>query len=446
VLDTARADFFSCYGHEKITTPNIDAIAKEGIRYDAAFSTCFWTFPSHASLMTGLYPTEAGATSETQFLPNEVTTLAEQLRDAGYHTAGMVRNPWLSVERGFHQGFLDYHELWRNDDGQQGQNPGEQEAVDKTVAWIEKRSKEEGPFFLFANLNIAHLPYSPPEEFRKRFLAPDRSPERVTQLMELISGWEHLAGASPLSDADLQILEELYQADIAFTDALAAQLLDALRGQNVLDETVVIITSDHGENIGDHGMIDHIFSMFDTTVRIPLIIRYPARFPRGEVCGDLVSIIDVVPTVLELCGVLRRDVDARALEYSLCNPLRQKRAAIFAENDRPVNGLRLLNRHFPDFKTHHLDHRMRMMRTERYKLIVNVMADTRLYDVSEDPAETLDLSKQEKKVRRKLHASMKAWNSQMKKRETKQTFESHDAESLDKLRELGYLGGSGKDG
>ncbi|MFH2001735.1 MAG: sulfatase [Planctomycetota bacterium] len=440
VLDTSRADYFSCYGHEKRTTPHIDALAAEGMRYEAAFSTCFWTFPSHASLLTGLYPTEAGATSETLFLSNEVSTLAEQLRDAGYHTGAIVRNPWLSVERGFHQGFVDYHEAWRNDDGLHGQDAGERAAAEKAVAWLHARRREEKPFFLFVNLNIAHLPYAPPEEVRSRFLASERPQARVDELMQLTGGWEHLAGESPLDDMDLQILKELYEADIACADLLASLLFDALKDQGLLDETVVIVTSDHGENIGEHGMIDHVFSLFDTTVRVPLIIRYPSRFPRGGVCGDLVSLIDVAPTVLDLCGALQPGEDTEPLRFSLCNAKREKRSAIFAENDRPLNGIELLNRHFPRFDTHALDHRMRMVRTARYKLIVHVMADMQLFDLAADPSETRDRSKEEKKARRNLYASVKAWTSQMKQRDPAQPFESRDSENLQKLRELGYMG------
>lgn len=443
VLDTARADFFSCYGHPRTTSPHIDALAAEGVRYDSAFATCFWTFPSHASLLTGLYPTEAGATSETLFLPKEVTTLAERLGEAGYYTGAFVRNPWLSVERGFHQGFDDFVEAWRGDEDLQNQAVGERIAVDRTIEWIDSRAGKDDPFFLFVNLNMPHLPYAPPKEYRDRFLSPDWPLPRLQEMTELTGGWEHLAGASPLDESDLAMLRELYEGDIAFTDELSSRLFNAFREKGILDDTVVIVTSDHGENIGEHGMIDHVFSMYDTTVRVPLILRYPPRFPKSEVCNDLVSLIDVMPTILELCDAVDPKEDALRFQYSLCNADREIRPAIFAENDRPENGLQLLRRHFPNFDTGHLNCRTRMVRTGQYKLINNVLSYMELFDLIKDPGEENDISKERKELRRRLTSTVKGWNSNMKKRAATRTFESRDAESLEKLRGLGYLGAPG---
>ena len=117
VLDTTRADYFSCYGHPKQTTPNIDKLAAGGIRFNHAFATDFWTLPSHASLFTGLYPTEAEATTITNQLPEHNLTLAERLHDAAYRTGAVVYNPWISKERGFAQGFDDFVEEWREENG-----------------------------------------------------------------------------------------------------------------------------------------------------------------------------------------------------------------------------------------------------------------------------------------------------------------------------------------
>lgn len=160
VLDTVRADALSCYGNPRQTTPHTDQLAADGVRFANAYSTCFWTLPAHASLFTGLYPSQASATSETNHLPQRLTTLAEHLEGEGYRTAAFVRNAWVSAERGFAQGFELFVEDWREDSGDEATD--EREAVELAIEWIGDNAGEEEPFFLFVNLNVAHLPYTPP--------------------------------------------------------------------------------------------------------------------------------------------------------------------------------------------------------------------------------------------------------------------------------------------
>ena len=190
-LDTTRADYFSCYGKRPRTTPRMDDFAADSARYSRAFSTDFWTLPSHASILTGLYPSEAGATSETNHLPADVTTLAEHLKEAGYQTGAVVCNAWVSAERGFDQGFTDYVEMWRarNRPGP-GASPArrEQAPADQAVAWIERHAVGPAPFFLFINFNMAHLPYRPPSRFRARFQTGYCRPGQVEIMADLYAG------------------------------------------------------------------------------------------------------------------------------------------------------------------------------------------------------------------------------------------------------------------
>jgi len=249
VLDTVRADALSCYGNPRPTTPRLDRLAGEGTRFENAYATCFWTLPSHASLLTGLYPSEAGATSETNHLPERLTTLAERLTAAGYRTSAVVRNPWISVERGFGQGFENFVEDWRGDTGQEAEE--ERAAVDLATEWIRDRVGVGEPFFLFVNLNVAHLPYTPPEPYRSRFASEEWPQSRVDRLMKIEGGWGYLAGGLHLDEADFRLLRDLYEAEVSIADEHVGELLDAIGGLGVLDETLVIVTADHGENLGD---------------------------------------------------------------------------------------------------------------------------------------------------------------------------------------------------
>lgn len=435
VLDTVRADALSCYGNPRPTTPNLDRLAGEGVRFDNAYATCFWTLPSHASILTGLYPSQAGATSETNYLPEGPPTLAERLATAGYRTSAVVRNAWISVERGFGRGFEEFVESWRDDVASEADD--EARAVEQAATWMRDRITAGEPFFLFVNLNVAHLPYTPPEPYRSRFASEAWPESEVERLMAIDGGWGYLAGGLSLSEADLRLLRDLYEAEVSIADEHVGRLVEALKNTGALDRTLVVVVADHGENLGDHGLIDHVYSLFDTTVRVPLIVRYPGRLDSGRVVGDLVSLIDVVPTVLEITGAAKPpdDLPGRALQQSDAQP----RSAVFAENGRPVNGVRLLRKWFPDFDTETIDHPMRMIRTGDLKLIWKADLSAELFDLATDPGELVDVGRDRSGLRNSLLADLRAWSLGVEPQILPEAFQSRDRESLERLRALGYV-------
>jgi len=435
VLDTVRADALSCYGNPRPTTPELDQLAGEGTRFDNAYATCFWTLPSHASLLTGLYPSEAGATSETNHLPERVTTLAERLAAAGYRTSAVVRNAWISVERGFGQGFEEFVEDWRGDTGHEADEEGA--AVERAMEWIRDRGGTGEPWFLFVNLNVAHLPYNPPEPFRSRFASEEWPQATVDRLMKIDGGWGHLAGGLHLDEADFRILRDLYEVEVSIADEHVGRLLDAIRDSGVLEQTLVIVTADHGENLGDHRLIDHVYSLFDSTVRVPMIVRYPQRFAAGGVVSDAVSLIDVVPTVLDVTGI--PTVDDGLEGFAMDDPGIGERPAVFAENGRPINGIRLLVKWFPDFDTAAIDHQMRMIRSGDIKLIWKADVSAELFDLESDPGELVDLAPDRPDLRNQMLSDLRSWSLGVEPRVPPQAFESRDRESLERLRALGYV-------
>ena len=441
VLDTTRADVLSVYGNSVPTTPRMDALAREGARFTRAYSTGFWTLPSHASLFTGQYPSAHGATSETNRLPSRAETLAEVLRRAGYRTAAFPSNPWVSAERGFDQGFETFTETWRQRPGLPHEDRGGVELVRRFL-----EGHDPGrPFFLFLNLNTAHMPYVP-DEAVLRALHGDREPlvdpDRREKLAKLTGLWRHIAGREVLEDRDFAELRALYEAEIAMLDARVGELVDALRDRDLLDETLVVVTSDHGENIGEHGLIDHMLSMYDTTTRIPLILRYPPRIEAGRVFEGLTSLVDVAPTILDACGLPADALPAAGhslmalLDGTIAPP-----PFVVAENERPVNGVELLNRAFPDFDTTQIDRPMRMLRTSRHKLIRRDGAGVELYDLENDPAEEEDVSDDLPELRERLLSDLEEWQAQYPQQPGGggTATESADRESLEQLRALGYI-------
>jgi arylsulfatase A-like enzyme len=413
-----------------------------GYRFERAFATAFWTLPSHGSLFTGLCPTRAGATSETNHLPLNNLTLAEVFQQSGYHTAAFVCNAWLSAERGFAQGFDAFFELWRlpsdpQDTGYSGAR--EKTAVRRLLGWLDERASQEDPFFVFINLNCAHMPYQPPEPFRFRFLRPECEAGAVERLSRIQSLWPYLAGEFSLSKEDFCIMNDLYDGEVAFADHLVGRIVQALRSKDLLDHTLLVVTSDHGENLGDHGRIDHLLSMHETTLHVPLIFRFPGRFPQGAKDARLVSLVDIAPTILDACGFKDNRFFRMQEGRSLCREEEIHRSFVLAENDRPVNGIGFMKSRYPDFDTASIDFPMRAIRSLRYKLIWEVGRNAVLYDLSKDPDERHDLAETDPQTTFRLKKQMEERMQRHAKERGGPSFTGRDEENLKILRAMGYV-------
>jgi arylsulfatase A-like enzyme len=249
--------------------------------------------------------------------------------------------------------------------------------------------------------------------------------------------WMYLGGATPLDESDFEIMRALYAAEVAMVDQKIGSLVKLLEAKQVLDETLIIITADHGENIGDHGMIDHLLSMYESTIQIPLVMRYPPRFTAGSVDPSLASQIDIMPTVIDVVGL--GDLYPESVEHSLANPDRQARNFVIAENDRPLQGMRVMRKRFPDFDVDVIDRRVRVLRTDQYKLIWYSDGDSQLFDLEADPAEAHDLSATHPELRNRLLAQLKDWMEARADGKSPKPFETSDPEAIEQLKILGYI-------
>ncbi len=443
VLDTLRGDRLSCMGYDRPTSPHIDALAAQGALYTHAFATCFWTLPSHASIFTGLHPLQAGATSETLHFPEDNVTIAEALGAKGYRTAGFVCNSWVSRERGFAQGFNEFLEMWRHENqvsADSTANSMETLTVEKMETWIAAAAKDARPFFLFANLNGVHLPYQPSREFLVQFVANrDHELARVQELARLTSGWSHLVGETPLSGEDYAILGDLYDGEVAWADALVGRVISALEKAGVGENTIVIVMSDHGEHLGEHGKTDHIATMYDPALHVPLVIRYPVAFKPGTRVDTPVSIVDIAPTVLQLCHAAEQAPQLRAEETSLANPSRASQGFVLAGNERPLTGIKLLQTRYPGYDWTAIDYRMRCLRSTDSKLIWNENRGAELYNLTRDPGEMQNLAESQAGTQRDMMSLLAKSFEKMGKSKEYFLFESTDREALERLRSLGYI-------
>ena len=444
VIDTCRVDRLGCYGYSRKTTPRIDALAKNSLIFSSAYATDSWTLPSHASLFTGLYPSQADATSETGQLPSFNTTISEVLKSSHYYTSAFVCNSWISIERGFNQGFDEFHEMWResnliNIPPQPGRS--DKATTKRVIDWLETHKKNQNPFYLFLNFNCVHMPYQPPEPYLSTFLDTRNgyNKEEIKRLQTISGLWGYLAGQFKLSKRDLDIMNDLYDGEVAFADYCIGQILNTLKDLDLFENTIVIITSDHGENLGEHGLIDHLLSMHETTLHIPLLIHYPKKLPRGKQNNELVSLVDIAPTILKLCGIKADQEIWKPSGSSLIGKNSKHRAFIVAENERPINGLNIMKNKFPSFDTSKIDFPMRALRTKGFKLIWEVGIRKILFILESDLKETFNVIDKFPEVSKNLHKILLIWMSKITSIQDTSFLESQDEESLNILRSLGYI-------
>jgi arylsulfatase A-like enzyme len=398
VADTARADRFSCDGYARPTTPRIDALGRDGAVYLQARTPAPWTLPAHASLFTGLEPRFHGADSGHLKLDDDLPALAARLRDAGYRTQAYVANPWVGKEYGFDRGFDTFDEVWRGVHGTEGEM-GAGLIVEKIGRWLDWRAGNADarakPFFVFVNLFEPHLPYNPPEEERARFLAPGGDPARVERMRRFKNPDEVKAilGLLTLDDADRAVLSSLYDGEIAYVDRRIGEIADGLRTRGLLDDTVVAVTSDHGEMLGEHGLYDHKLGLYEPVLRIPLVLHYPRRVHAGQRIAAPVMLQDLYPTLLGLAGVAA-PVQARPLPGVQGFPEAPARGTcadpMVAEVAPPRDFLPVLLQIDPHADVAHLGAGIAAVLCGGLKLIDGSDGRRALYDLDADPGETND--------------------------------------------------------
>jgi arylsulfatase A-like enzyme len=389
-MDTARVDRFSCYGYARPTTPRIDALASRGVRFTDCASTSSWTLPAHASMFTGLYPIVHQATQETLRLDDTTATIAEILGSHGYATIGVSANPLVGPKMGLDRGFAEFHETWRASRQDGAQASGVHPNLAAVAQFLDKTAAAQ-PFFLFVNYIEPHAPYEPPEPFRARFLAPGTAPGLAAS--STTSPAVYYLNKTVFSPAAFRAMNELYDGEIAYVDEQVGKLIDLLDAHHRLDNTLVLITSDHGENIGDHDHYRHVFSLYNTTVKVPLIALLPGGVRAGEVRTEPVQLVDLFATMLAACGIAPPNALTEQRDI-LAAEARAPRPALFAEYYYPVQALGLFT---PQALRDHEDalrpfmRRLRAVEAEGMRLICGSDGQRELYDVVADPGETRNL-------------------------------------------------------
>ncbi|MEA2064429.1 MAG: sulfatase-like hydrolase/transferase [Gemmatimonadota bacterium] len=310
VMDAARADRLSCYGYQRPTTPNIDRLAAEGLRFTWAVSPSSWTLPSHASLFTGFLPCEHGTHTQHAWLVERFPTLAELLKAQGYRTAGFSNNPQVDRAQNLTQGFDTFDAVWADTTVVTPGKPHSTEFTNRLVYRFldhykagQKHRKQQAtePFFIFINYMDTHTPYAPPEPYRSKFLGSGRE---VSALADSANYNPRLVnqGKIKLTGTDYRSLSDLYDGSLNYLDSKIGELLDHLKNTGLYDSTLVIITSDHGELFGGHGYFTHGVLLYWKLLHVPLILHHPGLVPVPGVRDNPVALADIFHTLAHLFG------------------------------------------------------------------------------------------------------------------------------------------------
>jgi arylsulfatase A-like enzyme len=413
-IDTLRADHLGCYGYNRPTSPNLDALAAEGAVFEDASATSPWTVSSHFSILTGLFPRSHGVNGWAKPMPTDIRTLAGHLQELGFATGAFVNHLILNAERGFGTGF----ETFLVEDEKLNPRGKSQTILDNAGRWLEQQGQAR--FFLFVHLYDVHSSYISMPRFKRRFIGEYEGD--VNGYAQQLKDFR--LGTLDWSDDDVGHLVDLYDAGIAQLDDTLGGFFDGLKARGQWDNTLIIVTSDHGEEFLEHGDVLHGGTLYQELLHVPLILRGPG-IPTGRRLGHEVTLVDLLPTVLSFVGLPPPgDVEGVDLRPTLLDPaLQPPERWIFAEADKWFNKERGNYR--------------RSIRRGRYKLHYDHLSDGRtLFDLEADPGEEHDISAEHPELTETLWAKLQEYMAGS--REVDATIEV-SPEEIKALEALGYM-------
>ena len=396
-VDTVRADYLQLYKSSGVETPNLASLAKDGILFEKVISQIPYTLPSHATMFTGLHPVAHGVRDNVEdILGKGIHTIAETFQKNGYNTAGFIGSMVLNRSTGLSKGFEYYDDFLSRADVR-GEDLGAierraEDVLNSFENWHGKRA-EQKPFFAFLHFYDPHDPYDPP--------APFAPAERTNQ--------------------------ELYKGEIRYVDQVLGKLFEYLRNKGLWDSTVIVVTSDHGEMLNEHGEVGHGFFLYQPALAVPLVIHVP-QSTAGKKVSDVVQLVDLPSTILDLAQIpVPKQMQGESL------------APVILNNARRENRFALSESYFASIQLGVSP--VFSIQDSSWKYIHAPHPE--LYDLSKDPAESANLIEEKKslstQMRQKLLKFGETYRSSSNKTEEKRTI---TAEQAEQFAALGYLGGS----
>jgi len=451
--------------------------------YENAFSAAPWTPPSHASIFTGKYPSRHKTLGKEIRLKSENTTIAESLA-IKYDTLGVTCCQILGLGSGFEKGFTHYAEvvesslvrlikrrriselkdfIWRM---VRGPDKGTSQATEMIKAFT-KQSHRDRPFFVFVNYFTAHTPYDPPSPFKGRFcnefdesslylqellansllgLTTEKISKRTTDMRKLQwiasggGGFSFSVKEASVSREEWEIIRAWYDGEIAYLDSHIGNLVQSLKENGILDDTLLLLTSDHGENFGDHGLAVHPLCLYDSLLRVPLIMKYPDIAPTNQKIQGLVSLVDLYPTMTQAAQVKDTQViDGKSLFQSDKDGTHDFVCAEYgALHTEAFGGLNAWS--LPEStrnKLTKIDRGCKAIRTSTFKYILWRDREE-LYNIRDDPDELLDISKEHPQVTKELKKKL-ANTVDLSYAGAREFPKEQKKQIIDRLKALGYV-------
>lgn len=398
-IDTLRADHLECYGYEGVKTPNIDRLANEGIRFKYDIAQTPLTFPSHCSIMTGTYPLFHGIRDNGGFyLDEKQITLAEALKGKGYSTSAFVAAFVLDSRWGLDQGFDYYYDnfdltKYKTISLDSVQRRGD-EVLAEVYKWLENNSQNK--FFTWIHLYDCHTPYNPPEPYKTQYKPYKGYPYR------------------------------LYDGEIAYVNQLIGEFLSFMEKKKLLDKTLIILTADHGESLGEHKESAHGFFLYNATIKVPLIIRFPKNKFAQRIIDQRVRSIDIMPTILNIVGEQEpENFQGKSFLPLILGEKWANKPGAYSET------------FWPNF--HYGWSELKSLSKDRYKFIDAPKPE--LYDVFEDPREKNNLVNMKASLAYKMKKELEALINKYSAEGIEDVGPKPiDNDSLIKLQALGYIG------
>lgn len=412
-IDTLRRDHLGLYGYSRNTSPFLDRLGRAGVAFDQCISQAPWTAPSHASMLSSLYPSVLGMGrfEDPGHISDTADMLAEVLADAGFRTHAVTSGGFMAAKIGFAQGFEIYDDAGLN----------METTVSRALQWL-RGIRDDERFFLFLHTYDVHK-YKPPASYHATWVEPYSGALAFhDRIADLVQNHEEQAKAGALDDADRRYIRDLYDASIAATDDWLRRFWETLEQRGLADDTLLVVTADHGEEFWEHGGSGHGYTLFDENLRVPLIVHHPSLAPR--MVPEQVRLLDVAPTIVDLVGATApTSWQGESLEGSLSG--HAKTLVAFSEHS-----------HFP----------AKSARTPQAKLILSVAEPTRgFFDLRNDPLETKNLMPElDRATARPMFEGIERW---LRANASDTRFRSgtrivFNAAELEQLAALGYLGGT----
>lgn len=396
-IDSLRRDRMSSYGYSRLTTPHIDKFAEGGVLFENHFSPSIPTTPGYSSMLTGMdcFGTDVVALRHVGPLGSHVKTLPEVLGESGYNTTcvGFTGNP---ASRGF-QKYLDY-EGWNPDET--GRSPKAQNLNDITIPELKRLVEDDKPFFLFLRHMDPHSPYLPPEPYERIFYdgkETDPTNESLNKMKEFKPFADYITSWIPEGCTDSEYVDAQYDGAVAYMDACIQNIFTTVEALGIEEETLIIITSDHGETLNEHECYYDHHGLYEPTLVVPLILKYPGKLPEGKRFSDTSLIKDIMPTVMDLLGI-ESDIsfDGRNLV-----PLINGEEGFSQESEFYITECTWMRKHG--------------WRTPEWKLIrslepdIHFKPEIELYNLIRDPKELNNLAEKEPQIVNLLLGRMDAY-------------------------------------